>query len=225
GNFGDFSAGNITTRPNNKILIDLGNFMGQGNLRIQFKFIGARDGDVWAIDNMDIPDGPKNVSTVWTDNTNPNNPNEIGRSDTQKWTPQKIGLNTFEVQRFLIYNSAGAACPSETPPVKVEVFVFDKYTTEPIANSEPCTNNNVFIDAKLKGEKQGVITGFPTQDNYFGKWEVTGPEGYVMNETHFQPNISSPQATFAPLDSGGQPMIGNFTLKWTMTFQPPANST
>src|SRR5690606_2384622 len=59
----------------------------------------------------------------------------------------------------------------------------------------------------------------------FGKWEVTGPEGYVMNETHFQPNISSPQATFAPLDSGGQPMIGNFTLKFTMTFQPPSNST
>src|SRR5690606_5589639 len=135
GNFGYFSAGNTTSRPNNKIRIDLGNFMGQGNLRVRFNFIGTRVGDIWALDNIDIPDGPRDVSTVWTDYTDPNNPVEIGRSDTQKWTPQKIGLNTFEVQRFLIYNSAGAACPSSTPPVEVSVFVFDNYTSEATAQA------------------------------------------------------------------------------------------
>ncbi|MDT0647518.1 LamG-like jellyroll fold domain-containing protein [Zunongwangia sp. F260] len=214
GNFGNFSAGDITTRPNNKIRIDLGNYMGQGNLRIQFKFVGARVGDVWALDNIDIPDGPRDVSTVWTDYTDPNNPVVIGRSNTETWEPTKIGLNTFEVQRFMIYNSAGDECENTTPPVEVEVFVYDSYTSTPSAASIACGTNSFNLSVAVTGGKQGSINSYPTADGFIGHWEVVNsPEGYSYNEAHFSGGINNPTAVFTPN------VIGSFTVRWNLELE------
>ena len=77
GNYDDFSFGTPSSRPENKIEIDLGNYIGQNNLRIKFSFVGARNGDVWALDNIIMPDGPQNVGVLWEDTTDPEAPKVI----------------------------------------------------------------------------------------------------------------------------------------------------
>jgi hypothetical protein len=38
--------------------IDLGDYIGC-NLRIRFNFIGKRDGDIWTLDNIKVPEGQR----------------------------------------------------------------------------------------------------------------------------------------------------------------------
>ena len=87
GNFDGFA---ISQSENNHVKVDLGNYLGYTNLRIRFSYVGVRDGDVWAVDNIDIPDGPQEVLIEWNDYTNPDEVIFIGNSESETWIPTKI---------------------------------------------------------------------------------------------------------------------------------------
>ena len=190
GNYTSFATGTPQSRPLNKMEIDLGNYLGMGNLRIRFNFAGKRDGDVWTLDGITIPDGPANIGTVWKDySLDPDNPTVIGTNPSEAWTPSLIGWNSSVIITTLEYSNG--SCETAVNSEEIKVFVFDSYSSSPVATSEPCESNSATINAVVQGAKQGNITSFPTDDNYFGEWEATGPDGYIMDESHFSPSISS----------------------------------
>ena len=208
GFFDGFASGD----DKNQIEVDLGNYMGYTNLRIRFNYVGARIGDVWAIDNIDIPDGPQEVVLEWYDYTDPDTPIFIGNSESENWTPTKIGVNVFEVRTAIILDSNGNSCQTIENKESVEVFVFDTYTSTATANGGVCGDLNVVLNGEITSVLQGVITEFPTLDGYtVGTWEVVGPTGYTPSASHFTPSINDPNATFTPNFSG------SYTLTWTMT--------
>ena len=62
-----FPHNNFTTSPSASVIsIDLNNYIGQANLRIRFYYQG-NTGSSWAVDNIQIPDAPSNLSTQWVD--------------------------------------------------------------------------------------------------------------------------------------------------------------
>ncbi len=224
GNFDGFSQGTIATSPNNKIQVDLGYYMGQQNLRIRFSYVGLRLGDVWAIDNIDIPDGPRGVELAWYDYTDELNPIFIGNDETETWTPTKIGWNEFEVRTKLLLDSSGQACQSIENYERVEAFAFDKYVSTAISTAGSCGSSIVQLNGKIEGigtvnggTPQGEITSFPTLDGYNAAWVVTGPSGYVFSESHFtsengiSPASKDPNAFFEP------GLMGTYSLTWTLT--------
>ncbi len=220
GNFDGFAFGAIGT---NKMKADLGYYMGQQNLRIRFSYVGKRIGDVWAVDNISIPDGPRGVDLVWYDYTDPANPIYIGNSETETWTPSKIGWNEFEVRTKLLLDSSGQACQSIENFERVKAFAFDKYVSTTTLISGTCGNSYAQLTGVVEGTgsinggpTQGVITSFPTLDGYTAIWTVVGPSGYTFSESHFtsangiEPATKDPKAVFNP------EMLGDFTLTWTL---------
>ena len=100
------------------MVVDLGAYLGQSNLRLRFNYEGTIDGDVWAVDNIEVPEGPQDVILQWyydDDLTDPNSYLEpIGEENqgTVTFIPRKIGWNDFEVQTRIILDSNGDQCQS-----------------------------------------------------------------------------------------------------------------
>ena len=221
GNYDGFASG---TAGINKMRVDLGYYMGQQNLRIRFSYIGVRIGDVWAIDNINIPDGPRGVSLVWYDYTDATKPPVyIGNTENVNWTPTKIGANVFEIRTKLLLDSNGTSCQSIENFERVKAFVFDKYISTTTVVSGTCGDNFAQLAGVVNGTgsinggpTQGVITSFPTLDGYTAAWTVVGPSGYIYSESHFtsatgiSPAIKDANAKFNP------GLFGTFTLTWTL---------
>jgi large repetitive protein len=212
GNYHQFGS---VDDPKHKIIIDLGNYMGQGNLRIRFNYMGKRDGAVWAVDNIALPDAPRDVEMEWSDYSDPVNfPNGeyIGSSTSEPWTPKQIGWNTFEVKTRLLFNSNGDACDVAENSESVDVFVFDKYTSTADASIGSCGNKVAQLSAEVRSDLQGAIETFPTIDNFTASWEVVeGPSEYNYQASHFSA-LDDPNATFEPGISG------SYTLRWKLTW-------
>ena len=226
GNTTSFGTGTIDSHPENKIEIDLGDYIGRPNLRIRFNYTGARSGDIWAVDNIDIPEGPNGITMEWRDYTDPAFPDGIliGTNNSEKYTPTEIGLNIFEVKTKLVYNSNGDACEVAENSQRIEVFAFDSYTSTATATGGVCGDSNIVLNGEISSVNQGVITSFPTLDGYeTGAWEVVGPSGYTFSDAHFtsvngiSPATKDPNAIFNPGVSG------NYSLTWTMV--PTAKDT
>ena len=217
-----FALGTISTRPENKIQIDLGNYMGQGNLRIMFSYVGTRNGDVWAIDNIDVPDGPRDVGIIWTDYSDSEKPDGdfIGNNDVEQWTPRFIGLNVFEVKTQLILNSKGASCEDIINAETVEVYVFDTYTSNATAVVGTCGNLDVQLTGTIEGTNANNVAAdsvnpdgnFPLGDNSTAFWEViSGPAGYTYT---FTPDMNANVTTFTPN------LTGDYEIRYTITKDP-----
>jgi hypothetical protein len=226
GNYDGFALGTIASRPNNKMKVDLGYYMGQQNLRIRFHYTGVRLGDVWAIDNIDIPDGPRGVELVWYDYTDPDNPIYIGNSETETWSPTKIGYNEFEVRTKLLLDSGGTSCQSIENYERVTAFAFDQYISTTTVITGTCGTTEAQLSGVVEGTgtlnngpAQGIITSFPTLDGYTAAWTVVGPSGYTVSESHFtstsDPAISPPSTDPNAIFNPG--IQGSFTLTWTLT--------
>ena len=183
GHIADFGLGTKDTRPENKIEVDLGNYLGRSNLRIRFSYIGTRLGDVWAIDNIKIPDGPQGVVMEWNDYSDPDNPIFIGSNNSEQYTPTLIGWNNFEVKTKLVFDSEGNACEVAQNSQTIKVFVFDKYTTTVTATYGSCGNYKADLSASVTGVKSGVITDYPTPDGYMGRWVITGNSNFVLTDS------------------------------------------
>ncbi|MFN4763941.1 PKD-like domain-containing protein [Gillisia sp. Q332] len=212
GNTTSFGTGTIDSHPENKILIDLGDYMGRPNLRIRFNYSGARPGDIWAVDNIDIPEGPNGITMEWRDYTDPAFPDGIliGTNNSENYTPIEIGLNTFEVKTKLVYNSSGDACEVAENAQRIEVFVFDKYTTSVTASYGTCGNFNVQLTANVLDGKGEPVTSFPTPDGYIGKWIIDGGTLVDSDPDDGIDAINDPNAILSA------PGTGSYTVSWIL---------
>ena len=189
-------------------------------------YIGTIDGDVWAVDNIKVPEGPQDVQLIWyydDDITDPNNQLEqIGQvnqttvtypQNGEAWT--KLGWNNFEVKTAILLDSNGNPCESLENSQTIRVYVFDEYTTSVTADIGECGNTSITLDAFAQGVFQGVITDYPTVDGYEGSWVITGP-----NENYTLIN----QDSASTLDPKNNPNIifeadelGDYVFTWHLT--------
>ncbi|MCP9198450.1 T9SS type A sorting domain-containing protein [Gramella sp. GC03-9] len=228
GNYTDFGGGTPATRPKNKMVIDLGAYLGQQNLRVRFNYNGAKDGDVWAVDNIKVPEGPQDVILQWyydEDLSDPDNELEtigVENQGTVTFTPRKIGWNDFEVQTRLILDSNGDQCQSIDNFKTIRVWAFDRYETNVEAIVGACGANSVTLNATVFAEYQDTdITTYPTADGYVGSWQVETTDGTIVNDGFTLSNqdpddtetdpLENPNAIFTAED------LGNYVFKWILT--------
>ena len=184
GFYDTFGDGTPETRPKNKMVFDLGAYMGYPNLRVRFNYQGNREGAVWAVDNIKVPDGPQDAQLIWyydDPTTPPGDLEMIGEINQEvvPFIPEYIGWNAFQVQTEMILDSQGNTCHSILNQKDVQVFVFDKYTVVTTETVGPCGNSSVELETTITGYKQGDITNdtFPTDDGYKGQWKITDLAG------------------------------------------------
>ncbi|MCM8569045.1 T9SS type A sorting domain-containing protein [Gramella jeungdoensis] len=212
GNYESFGDGTVSSRPKNKIVLDLTAYESLDNLRIRFRYEGINPGDVWAVDAISLPVEPTNVDLTWTDYTDPENPVVIGTNDTEQWTPTLIGWNDFEIRTRLTFDSTGQQCPVVENWKTISVYAFDSYTTTATAVVGSCGYSEIQLTGTLTGGVQGEITEFPADDSSTLAWAVIeSPDGYTFDPSHFSPSINDANVVFDP------PVAGDYTLRWEIT--------
>ena len=211
GNYSSFGTGTPKTRPENKMVLDLGNYLGENNLRIKFSFDGARNGDLWAVDAIELPKGPMNVTIEWNDYTDPNNVVPIGTTNSVIYTPRKIGLNVFEVKTRLIFDSAGNTCDVAENGESIEVFVFDKYTTSVTAEYGSCGNLEAKLTASVLDGKNEPVNSYPTPDGFIGRWKIEGDATLV--DTNPDDGINAVNDPNAILSTNAP---GTYVVSWIL---------
>ncbi|HKJ47654.1 MAG TPA: LamG-like jellyroll fold domain-containing protein, partial [Christiangramia sp.] len=227
GNYLDFGGGTHQSRPKNKMEIDLGDYIGQSNLRVRFNYEGVRDGDVWAVDNIKVPEGPQDILLQWyydedlEDETN--TLEEIGEvnQNTVSFIPRKIGWNDFEVQTRIILDSNGDQCQSIDNFERIRVWAFDEYTTTTEAIIGTCGSSSVTLNASVYATTQAKnITEYPTLDGYVGSWKVSDLNGNEVttgftftnqDDTSVLEPINDPNAIFEADD------LGSYRFEWILT--------
>ncbi|MCB7481455.1 T9SS type A sorting domain-containing protein [Christiangramia sediminis] len=224
GNYDHFGEG---TPDINQMSIDLGDYLGMSNLRIRFTYIGTIDGDVWAVDNIEVPEGPQDILLQWYYDEDLNDPDneleEIGvvNQYTVNFIPRKIGWNDFEVQTRIILDSNGDACQSIDNFETIRVWAFDRYTTTVTSEVGACGSLTVKLDASVSAEYQAkTITEYPTLDGYEGSWRVEDLDG---NEVTTGFTITN-QDSSTGLDPKKDPNaiftaenLGDYNFKWVLT--------
>ena len=196
GNYEGFASG---TPGVNKMKIDLGSYIGESNLRIRFEYTGVRPGDIWAVDNIKVPDGPRDVTLEWRDYSDPTNPTGvyIGNKNSEQWEPTLIGWNKFEVRTAIILDSNGANCTNVENFKTIRVFVFDRYTTTITAIAGTCGDYVVNLTANTTGLFGGEALSYPTLDGYIGEWVITkagvlaDPTTYTLVNTDSNSHLKS----------------------------------
>lgn len=204
GYYDTFGDGTPESRPLNKMVIDLKAYSGLPNLRIRFNFIGKRDGTVWAVDNIKVPDGPQDAQLIWyydDPSTPPGDLEQIGEINQEvvPFVPEYIGWNSFQVQTELILDSAGNTCHSIENERDVQVFVYDKYTLDTQETVGTCGSNTVELRTDIVGLKTGPVTNFPTPDGFIGQWKITDEAGVEVTEGYELTNLNA-SSTLAPIN-------------------------
>ena len=201
GNYANFGTVNNAT---NKMVLDLGDYLGQSNLRIKFSYTGTRTGDIWAVDAIKVPSGPRGITIEWNDYTVPGEIIPIGTTNSVNYAPKNIGLNIFEVKTKLIFDTAGNACDIAENSENIEVFVFDKYTTSVTAEYGSCGVFEAQLSAKVLNGKQELVTSYPTPDGYIGKWVVVGTGATLVdsNPADGIDAINDPNAILSTTSAG-----------------------
>lgn len=209
----------------NQITLDLGAYMGETSLRLRFNFIAQRPGDVWAVDNIDVPEGPQGVLLQWFYDENPEDDAilQIGQDNQEEVTfpPEggswsKIGWNNFEVKTTLLLDSEGNACESLENIKPVQVFVFDKYTTTVAVEVGSCGDTTAELTATVVGEFQGPIDeSIMTPDGYVGEWNIIPNDGNYILRNGDENSILDPiNDPYAILESEG---IVDYQITWKLT--------
>jgi len=223
GNYDHFGEG---TPDINQMSIDLGDYLGMSNLRLRFTYIGTIDGDVWAVDNIEVPEGPQDILLQWYYDEDLNDPDneleEIGvvNQYTVNFIPRKIGWNDFEVQTRIILDSNGDACQSIDNFETIRVWAFDRYTTTVTSEVGACGSLTVKLDASVTAQYQAkTITEYPTLDGYEGSWRVEDLDGNEVTTGFTLTNQDSstgldpkedPNAIFTAEN------LGDYNFKWVL---------
>ena len=211
----------------NQMSIDLGSYIGESNLRIRFEYRGVRLGDIWAVDNIKVPEGPQDVLLQWfydEDATNPNNELEqIGQDNENivSFTPRKIGWNDFEVKTALLLDSNGDPCETINNSETIRVFVYDQYTTTVTTLAGACGSTRVELTATTEGAFQGDVTSdfttgsYKTIDGYTGEWVISGDGVYTL--TNPDGSASNPDPKTNPNAVFEAENLGDYTFTWKLT--------
>ena len=227
GNYLDFGGGTPQSRPKNKMVINLGDYLGQSNLRVRFNYEGVRDGDVWAVDNVKVPEGPQVILLQWyydEDLDNPDNElEEIGEVNeyTVNFIPRKIGWNDFEVQTRIILDSNGDQCQSVDNFETIRVWAFDEYITEVSTTVGACGSLSIVLNATVTATEQAMqIVEYPTLDGYVGSWKVFDSNNIEIttgfsfenqdNGSNLEP-VKDPNAIFTAEN------LGDYQIRWVLT--------
>ncbi len=227
GNYDNFGDGTPATRPLNKMVVDLGDFLGMSNLRIRFNYEGTIDGDVWAVDNIEVPEGPQDILLQWYYDDDLEDPDSylepIGEVNqgTVTFIPRKIGWNDFEVQTRIILDSNGDECQSIDNFETIRVWAFDRYETNVEASTGACGNNTITLNASVYAEYQAMnITSYPTLDGYVGSWQVEDLDGNPVT-TGFEMTNLDPDSTLDPMEDPQAIFtaenLGDYVFKWILT--------
>ena len=180
GNYEGFGDG---TPGVNQMSYDLGSYLGESGLSVRFEYRGERLGDIWAVDNIKVPEGPQGVLLQWFYDDNPDDPyiEQIGQDNEEvvSFTPRKIGWNDFEVKTALLLDSNGNACESLDNSERVRIFVFDTYQTTVEVIPAGCGSYSATLNASISGALQGddLNESEVTFDGYRGEWKIVGPDG------------------------------------------------
>ncbi|MUP44302.1 T9SS type A sorting domain-containing protein [Gramella sp. BOM4] len=228
GNYDNFGDGTPATRPLNKMVVDLGDFLGMSNLRVRFNYEGTIDGDVWAVDNIEIPQGPQDVLLQWYYDDDLNDPDNylepIGEVNqgTVQFEPRKIGWNDFEVQTRIILDSNGDQCQSIDNFETIRVWAFDRYETNVEAIVGACGANSITLNATVFAEYQNTaITTYPTADGYVGSWQVETLDGTIVNDGFTLSNQDPEDSESNPLENPNAIFtaenLGDYVFKWILT--------
>ncbi|SDS07993.1 T9SS type A sorting domain-containing protein [Gramella sp. MAR_2010_147] len=226
GNYDNFGDGTPATRPLNKMVIDLGAYIGMSNLRLRWRYEGTIDGDVWAVDNIQVPEGPQDILLQWYYDDDLNDPDnyleEIGAVNQAvvDFVPKKIGWNDFEVQTRIILDSNGDECQSVDNFETIRVWAFDRYTTNVETVVGSCGSLDVQLNASVTADYQAkTITEYPTLDGYVGRWKV---EDLVGNEvtTGFTIINQDSESTLDPMENPNAifsaESLGDYNFKWIL---------
>ncbi len=210
GNANNFGGGDINSRPENKIEIDLSAYMGMNNLQIRFHYLGNAVGNVWVVDEIIIPNGPANVSMIWKDYTDPDFPVTIGTNFTETWYPSEIGWNTSTIVTTLEYSNG--SCETATNSEEIKVFAFDRWTTTVAAEYGTCGNYTARLTATATGAVTGITTQYPTPDGYMGRWVITGGTPVLSsNDPSYTGDIiNNPDVTITASD------LGTLNVSWEL---------
>ena len=218
GNYDRFGYG---TKDVNQMQLDLGSYIGESNLRLRFEYRGVRLGDIWAVDNIKVPDGPQDVLLQWfydDDASDPSNTLEqigVDNQENVSFIPRKIGWNDFEVKTALILDSNGDPCEDINNSETIRVFVFDQYTTTITAETGECGNTRATLHASTEAAFQGTIDEYPTIDGYVGSWVITGPNtDFILSnqdDSSTLDPINNPDAIFEATE------LGNYSFSWKLT--------
>lgn len=227
GNYNNFGDLTPELRPLNKMVVDLGAYLGQSNLRIRFNYEGTIDGDVWAVDNIEVPEGPQDVILQWYYDDDLNDPDNylepIGAENqsTVTFIPRKIGWNDFEVQTRIILDSNGDQCQSIENFETIRVWAFDRYTTNVATEVGSCGSLSVQLNATVYADYQAKnITEYPTLDGYLGSWQVEDLNGNTVT-TGFEISNQDPESTLDPINNPQAIFtaenLGDYNFKWILT--------
>ncbi|MFV8226813.1 LamG-like jellyroll fold domain-containing protein [Christiangramia aquimixticola] len=211
----------------NQMELDLGQFIGMANLRVRFRYTGIRDGDVWAVDNIEVPEGPQDIILQWYYDDDLNDPDntleEIGElnQNVVQFIPRKIGWNDFEVQTRIILDSNGDQCQSIDNFETIRVWAFDQYTTTVEATFGPCGTTTVNLNATVFATFQDMfITSYLTLDGYIGSWvilDANGNEIITGFSLENQENDNSPDPVNDPAVIFTADDPGDYTFIWRLT--------
>ncbi|CAM4265797.1 T9SS type A sorting domain-containing protein [Gillisia hiemivivida] len=219
GNYEGFGSGT----PNvNDMSYDLGSYLGEANLKVRFEYTGVRRGDVWAVDNIKVPEGPQGVLLQWFYDDDPSDTNnsleQIGVDNEEKvsFTPRKIGWNDFEVKTALLLDSNGNACESLDNIERIRVFVFDTYETSVAVIPAGCGSYSATLDASISAALQGeeLDETEVTFDGYRGEWKII-PEGdnYTLINQDVSSGLEPKYDPHVIFESGSN---SDFTITWEL---------
>lgn len=218
GNYEGFGSG---TPGINDMSFDLGTYLGEANLRVRFEYTGVRRGDVWAVDNIKVPEGPGGVLLQWFYDDNPEDEaiEQIGQDNEEvvSFTPRKIGWNDFEVKTALLLDSNGNACESLDNFERIRVFVFDTYETTVAVDTGICGSYSATLDASISGALQGneLNAAEVTIDGYRGEWKIENPENIAYTLTN-QEESSELEPIYNPNVVFTSESDGEFIITWEL---------
>jgi hypothetical protein len=111
------------------------------------------------LDNIKVPEGPRDINLVWTDYTDPANPMLL-EPQIVTWTQQ----NWLEyVCRKTLFLLLEILVPIKTYKSRLTTVV-----------------KNVILSVNVIGGKQGPITSYPTPDGYVENG-YSGPAGFILS--------------------------------------------
>ncbi|WP_293890079.1 PKD-like domain-containing protein [Flavobacterium sp.] len=182
--------------------IDLSNYIGQTNLRIRFVYNGNANSS-WAIDNIDIPDAPLNLTSEWVDSST-----GLVISTTATAVVSPTITTTYAITSHL--NGCTSTGPNGTTYITVTV---NQRPTASIGPSQTiCNGGTATFSVALTGVAPWSVTysngtTSTTVNNINTNPYVFSISGITVNQTYTITALSDSKCTAKPQDLTGSAVV------------------